>query len=181
MKNKIIKCKNRDRIHFTRRNQPIPPHWRHLWRSTWLQWREIADKSSSGRPWCDFETFWRRFGWRFRYRGKCFDFWKWFWSWWLPDLFGKFLKWFFLFIFSLTWNTYTPTGEKAFETIEQSNFNDRGFHADGEHANPLKLYFHGGSTGIQLLQVTELRWVWKNANPVWSCSSSYIGYVTPSG
>ena len=74
-------------------------------------------------------------------------------------LIGKFLKWFFFFIHSLICITYTPTGEKAFETIEQSNFNDRGFHADGEHVHPLKHGFHGGSSDIQLLWVMDKRWV----------------------
>ena len=93
---------------------------------------------------------------------------------------GKLLR-IYLVNCSSKWTSQTPTGESAFEKIELSSNDDRGFHADGEDANPLKLYFHGGSTGIQLLQVMELRWVWKNADPTWSCFSSYIGYVTPSG
>ena len=71
---------------------------------------------------------------------------------------GK-LLWIYLVNCSSKWTPQTPTGESAFEKIELSSNDDRGFHADGEHANPLKLYFHGGSTGIQLLQVMESRWV----------------------
>ena len=69
---------------------------------------------------------------------------------------GKF-SWIYLVNCSLKWTPQTPTVGTAFEKIELSSNDDRGFHADGEHANPLKHYFHGGSTGIQLLQVMELR------------------------
>ena len=71
---------------------------------------------------------------------------------------GK-LLWTNLVNCSLKWTPQTPQGESAFEKIELSSNDDRGFHADGEDVNPLKLYFHGGSTGIQLLQVMESRWV----------------------
>ena len=77
---------------------------------------------------------------------------------------GKFL-WIYLVNCSSKWTPQTPTGDFAIEKIELSLNDDRGFHADGEHANPLQHYFHGGSTGIQLLWVMDKRWVCKNADP----------------
>ena len=78
--------------------------------------------------------------------------------------YGKFL-WIYLVNCSAKWTSQTPTGDLAIEKHELSFNDDRGFHADGEHANPLQHYFHGGSTGIQLLWVMDKRWVCKNADP----------------
>ena len=63
---------------------------------------------------------------------------------------GKFL-WIYLYICSVKWKTYTPTGETAIEYNESSNSNERGFHADGGHGYPPKQCFHGGSTSTKLL------------------------------
>ena len=68
---------------------------------------------------------------------------------------GKFL-WIYLVNCSSKWTPQTPTGDLAIEKYELSFNDDRGFHADGEHANPLQHHFlGGGSTGIQLLRVME--------------------------
>ena len=45
---------------------------------------------------------------------------------------------------------YTHRG-KAFELIELSEINDRGFYADGGHEHTPKQCFHGGSTNTKLL------------------------------
>ena len=72
---------------------------------------------------------------------------------------GKF-SWKNLIICSLKWTSQTPQGESAFEKIELSSNDDRGFHADGEDVNPLTSYTSmEEESGIQLLQVMESRWV----------------------
>ena len=75
-------------------------------------------------------------------------------------------SWIYLVNCSTKWTSQTPTGDLAIEKHELSFNDDRGFHADGEHVNPLQHRFlGGGSTDIQLLQVMDKRWVCKNAGP----------------